>query len=361
MFSRLQTYIVFILVLMLPIAPKAKDTSANVDSLDDRKSMEVVLFSSKTQKYQTIYSPNLVPNKPLSSVDSGTYTNFYPVNNIHHHYVDNYKRKGFEWWSLLEIVAAFLGALLSGLAAIFVFKTGEKSKKTEKDAEMKQRLSEFAGYIDAIGEDVNTAIVSVKNYVDLVYKEYIRVHEMDYIPLYFIQRLRNLDVTYISKTFSYFKLKGDSNIFIKRVEFLNVILPYIKDDYIAFSGEVAETFNAYVTLSKKIKEKINKESKYVRNPKILELKKLCDGLTAKKPFNYTEIREKVLRPLSEILNAEDDKELRADIKNAIKKLDCIEQENKHKAEELKSDITRINKAMEELSNVKLGILSTLGL
>lgn len=129
------------------------------------------------------------------------------------------------WSSLLSVLATLLGIIFSAIIALWIYRRGERKQKEDYAKEMLQRIIEMNGYIKTSLEDVRRSIEVIDSYTMRIDNNPLDIYTMNYIPVYFIARIRQLDVKYISKTFFHNNFSStDSLIFIRNIEHFNVSL-----------------------------------------------------------------------------------------------------------------------------------------
>jgi gas vesicle protein len=168
-----------------------------------------------------------------------------------------YQRKDIQLLDIVNFLGGILGAIISGIIAIWVFKRGNIEEK-EKEI---NKIFDFGEQLFVLIKNINENSKLQRDFI-LQYKESLEQKPYTYgnfkrVSLNALERARSFDITFVFNTFKV--LNQEKNTFIKyynSIDYLFSVFEIIYNDYRNYSNEIVTPMsNKFIELRNEILDK----------------------------------------------------------------------------------------------------------
>jgi hypothetical protein len=145
-----------------------------------------------------------------------------------------------------DLLGALLGALISGLASLFVFQTGNQVKIREEQRKIYEKGEAIFIMSDAVCKEIGHQIVHFKTFVKVATNS-PEPQDIMFSSHQFIKRILEIDIEKASNAFSLLNIPNNQlvNLF-HHLDFLNTAINSIRDKYFEqYSSSMKEMSDLY--------------------------------------------------------------------------------------------------------------------
>jgi len=168
------------------------------------------------------------------------------------------------------VIGAFLGAFISALVSLFIYKQGERNVTKRQENEILDFGEDIFILSKAIANSSNTQIESIDKFIKSTKKELYKAHVLEIVPYNQIERIRSFDIDKVKKAFKLLKIDNKDFVkFYNQLDYLYEVYKAVHEDYRENTSEFVTKFsNDFLQMRQEILADIADYNESLREKKL---------------------------------------------------------------------------------------------